>query len=169
MVDAWLAQPSMISMKSKATYTPEGTPEGVKCGVITVFVKLVDYSGSDVSTAVNDAEEQGMLWGDRVSAPVNGIISCRSVPSNEQVAAKQGQLAKSDKILRYLAGRNPNPNDKSEILSDSVSANEINGGKIYAKDILAATLTVDKIKANQIEGLELLTGKISSLGARLAT
>lgn len=155
--------------ESKATTCPAGIAEGVTCGVITVFVNLVDYSGSDISTAVNEAEAQGLLWGDSVLSPVSGIISWDTSLSNEQVAAKQGQLAKSDKILRYLAGRNINPNDKSEVLADSVSANQINGGKIYAKDIYAATLTVDKIKANQIEGLELLTDKISSLGARLAS
>jgi hypothetical protein len=78
---------------------------------------------------------------------------------NLQEGVLDEKLKKSDDIIRYLLGRKQQSltdEPQSEILADRVSALEVNGLSIVAKDI-----TADSIKANKIEGLELLVGKIT--------
>lgn len=142
---------------------PEGLAEGVKCGTVTVFINLTDYSGSSVDMAFTEAEDGGILWGDSFLNPISGLIGLESDLSNEVAAANSAQLQRADKILRYLAGRKANGQTESEVLTDKVSAGEINGTNVYAGNIYAASLTVGKLRANQIEGLEVYTDKIASL------
>ncbi len=145
------------------TSCPENLPEGIKCGTVTVLINLTDYTGASVDVAVNDAEDGGLLWGNSFFEPVAGLIDLEANLSDEVAAAKHAQLEKADKILRYLAGRQANGEASSEILTDKVSAGEINGTNVYAGEIYAATLTVGKLKANQIEGLEIYTDLVASL------
>ncbi len=145
---------------------PDDLPAGTKCGTVTVLINLTDYTGASVEMAVNDAIDGGLLWGDSYLDPVAGLIDLEANLSDEVAAAKRAQLEKADKILRYLAGRQANGEASSEVLTDKVSAGEINGANVYAGNIYAATLTVGKLKANQIEGLEVYTDKIGSLAKK---
>ncbi len=143
---------------------PENTPEGVSCGVITVFVNLTDYNGDNIELATAQAEDSGLLWGDSFLTPTEGLLVLDGQLSDELAVTKKAQLEKSDKILRYLAGRTDQ--DDSEVLAGRVSTTELNGANVYAGSIYAGTLVVDKLKANQIEGLNVFTDSISSLSEK---
>ena len=147
---------------------PEDTPEGTFCGQVTIFVNLVDYNGESVEIAMDSAEDNGMLWDGSFLDSIDGLAGLEAGMTELQASVRQAQLAKADKILRYLAGRQTGEEGESEVLVDRISANEINGADIYAGNIFASTLTVDKIHANQIEGLEIFTDQIKSLSEKLA-
>ncbi len=128
---------------------PEGSPDGLRCTTITVFVNLVDYGGQKVEVAMEEFQDSGFTLPDTVLGPL----------VNLQEGVLDEKLKKSDDIIRYLLGRKQQSltdEPQSEILADRVSALEVNGLSIVAKDI-----TADSIKANKIEGLELLVGKIT--------
>lgn len=152
----------------KYTDCPEGIVEGVVCGQVTIFVNLVDYSGESVDIAINDAENSGMLWEGSFLGSLEGIAGLEAGVSELQTTARQAQLEKADKILRYLAGRQTAAEGESEILAEQISATELNAASVYAGDIFASSLTVDKIRANQIDGLEIFTDQIKSLSEKLA-
>ena len=152
--------------EDKYTECPQNAPEDIKCGTITVFVNLVDYSGANTENLVSITENNGLLLEDSVLSPVAGLISWNDSLSTDQKATQTEQLSKADKVLRYLAGRKVNSEDKSEILTDQVSSGKVNTSSLYANNIFAANLTVDKLRANQIEGLELFTDKIASLNQK---
>ncbi|MBP7806995.1 hypothetical protein KA047_00675 [Candidatus Saccharibacteria bacterium] len=129
---------------------PDGSPEGARCGTVMVFVNLVDYNGQKVEVAMEEFGDGGFTMPDTVLGPL----------VNLQDDVLSEKLKKSDDIIRYLLGRKQQQapgEDNSEILTDRVSAYEINGVSINAKDI-----TADSIKANKIEGLEVLVGKLTS-------
>ena len=152
--------------EDKYTECPQNAPEDIKCGTITVFVNLVDYSGANTENQVSFAENNGLLLEDSVLSPVAGLISWNNNLSTDQKATQTEQLSKADKVLRYLAGRKVNNEDKSEVLTDQVSSGKVNTSSLYANNIFAANITVDKLRANQIEGLELFTDKIASLSQK---
>ncbi len=129
---------------------PDGSPAGARCGTVMVFVNLVDYNGQRVEVAMEEFGNGGFTMPDTVLGPL----------VNLQEGVLADKLKKSDDIIRYLIGRKQQQapgEDNSEILTDRVSAYEINGVSINAKDI-----TADSIKANKIEGLEVLVGKLTS-------
>lgn len=129
---------------------PEGSPDNLRCTTITVFVNLVDYSGQKVEVAMEEFQDSGFTLPDTVLGPL----------VNLQEGVLDEKLQKSDEIIRYLLGRKQQQvatdEPQSEILADRVSALEVNGLSIIAKDI-----TADSIKANKIEGLEILVGKLT--------
>lgn len=129
---------------------PDGSPEGMRCGTITVFVNLVDYNGQKVEVALEEFQDAGFVLPDSVLGPL----------LNLQEGVLDEKLQKSDEIIRYLLGRKQQQaatdEAQSEILTDRISALEVNGLSIIAKDI-----TADTIKANKIEGLEILVGKLT--------
>ncbi len=134
---------------------PEGSPDNLRCTTITVFVNLVDYNGQKVEVAMEEFQDSGFTLPDTVLGPL----------VNLQEGVLDEKLKKSDDIIRYLLGRKQQQavtdEPQSEILADRVSALEVNGLSIIAKDI-----TADSIKANKIEGLELLVGKITGKSTR---
>ncbi len=154
--------------EAKLSDCPEGTPTGVKCGTITVFVNLSDYSGASAEEAVGFAESNGLLWPNSVLEPVYSLSDYSVEDTSAPAVAERNKLAEADKLFRYLTGRNASGQKNSEILTDKLSSGEVNAANIYAGTIYAANLKVDKIKANQIEGLELYTDKIASLEAKKA-
>lgn len=152
----------------KLSDCPTGTPDGVKCGTITVFVNLSDYTGASAEEAVGYAESNGLLWPDTILEPLYSLSDYSADDNSDAAIAERTKLAETDKLLRYLTGRNAVGQKNSEILTDKLSSGEVNASTIYAGTIYAVNLKVDKIRANQIEGLELYTDKIASLEAKRA-
>lgn len=147
---------------------PEGTAEGVVCGTVTVFVNLTDYAGQDIDLALDDAYDNGLAWAAEDTASDTALINLdglASYVSDEVAAARRAQLERTDKILKYLAGRRDASSSNSGVLADKVSAGTVNGATINAQEIFAGTIQVNKLKANQIEGLEIYTDRIASLAA----
>lgn len=147
---------------------PEGTPEDVVCGTVTVFVNVTDYTGQDIDVVVDDADASGLGWGDGSENSDVSLINLDGLEadiSEELATARKARLERTDKILNYLASRRDANQTGSSILSDKVSAGTVNGATVNAQEIYAGTIQVNKLKANQIEGLEIFTDRIASRSA----
>jgi hypothetical protein len=155
--------------QDKMSDCPQSADSATKCGTVTVFVNLTDYTGANAEEAVGYAESNGLLWPDSILEPVYSLSDYSANDTSEAARAERDKLAQTDKLLRYLTGRNASGQKNSEIQTDKLSSGEVNAGNIYAGTIYAANLRVDKIKANQIEGLEVFTDKIASLEAKKAS
>lgn len=127
---------------------PSGSPPDIVCGTITVFVNLVDYGGQSIQDAVDQADANGELYEDYIYGETSWLTN----PQDNQNA---DATKEAEKIIRYLAGRNDGQS-QSEILTNKVASDQV-----IAEDIYAQTLTVDTLKANKIEGLELVISQIT--------
>lgn len=154
--------------QDKLSDCPDTADSSFKCGTVTVFVNLTDYSGASAEEAVGYAESNGLLWPDSILEPVYSLSDYAVDDNSAPAVVERNKLAETDKLLRYLTGRNASGQKNSEILTDKLSSSEVTAANIYAGTIYAANLKVDKIKANQIEGLEVFTDKIASLEAKKA-
>lgn len=128
---------------------PSGSPPDIVCGTVTAFVNLVDYGGQGIEQAISEAESDGYMYGDSIFGTESWLLDAGQ---NQNASTVQ----EAERILRYLAGRNTDEEHSSEILTEKIASNTIIGQDVYAQ-----TLTVDTLKANKIEGLELVIGQIT--------
>jgi len=117
-----------------------GNLPATKCGEVMMFVNLTDYLGTPVELVMEENRLSGL-----------GL----SVTKQDQILAFLKQL-KEEQASQSAGVR-------SEIFTDRVTSKEIIGLEIFAD-----TVHAKKIKADSIEGLEILTDKISSLQGQVA-
>jgi len=126
-----------------------------KCGEIVMFVNLTDYFGQPVELAM---AEKGQVLG----------LSSNDQQDNGVGVETDQRLVKADQILNFLkdlkAQQEASGSATSEVFTDRVSATN----EVISPLIVTDLLRAKKIKADSIEGLEILTDKISSLGQQVA-
>ncbi len=128
-------------------------------GRVMTFVKTGYYTGANLSEILQTSNEQ-----------TDGKVALKYLMGRKE---QLGQVVDMSEVFtdRVVAGL--------EIISPKVTADElavnsisaVNGENVTFNNdvVIDGTLTVDKIRANQIEGLEILTDKISSLSSSQAS
>lgn len=125
---------------------PETVSGDVRCGTVTVFVNLVDYTGQSVALAVKEAEADGLLTTETIFDPASGLVA--GSLSDAERAAQTDKITRADKILRYLTGRQ---NERSsEVLADQVSAVDIHGANLYAKNAMTLDFSTGGLTVGSI-------------------
>ncbi len=134
------------------------------CGVVMMFVNLTDYQGSAIdvlmknSGYVTDVTPSSMGL-NVASAHTDAGLSDPSIQfSHTAPVITQPQLNILS-FLKELKAKNASTGVQSEIFTDRLSA----AFEIITPTIIADTIFARRIKADSIEGLEILTNKISSL------
>jgi hypothetical protein len=108
------------------------------CGEVTMFVNLADYTGTPIDVLIAE-----------------GSLTTEELPSDREVKLfGQAQL----NIMKYLA-----LSASAQAEPDAGPDSDINANRVTALTMNVDTLYANKIKANQIEGLEIYTDKIDSL------
>jgi hypothetical protein len=127
--------------------------EGI--GEVTVFVKTSYGTGSGASELANGAE---------ASSPdfAKNVLSTLMTHSDQLIDQPDMSEIVTDRVVAGLEIITP------KVTTDEVALNSIEAAtaediQINSDVVINGTLIADKIKANQIEGLEILTDKISSL------
>ncbi len=120
-----------------------GNLAATKCGEVMMFVNLTDYLGTPVELVM---EERG----------------------SEQLGITQNTSVSEDQILAFLKQLKEEQASNSAGYRSEVFTDRITSKEIIGLDIFADTLHAKKIKADSIEGLEILTDKISSLQGQVA-
>ncbi len=119
-----------------------GSLPDTKCGEVMLFANLVDYNGQSVDIAM---AEQGFA------------IDEASLPN---IAGLNFELGSDDRrqqeILAFLKTQK---NNNQGIFTDSIAATQ----EVISPKIITDLLVAKKIKAESIEGLEILTNKIDLL------
>ncbi len=121
-----------------------------RCGVITAFINLTSYTGADIET----------LMADRNFALGISQTGLQSDSFLNGVDEKDRKIVEFLKSLKEENGVESN----SQMFTGRLSA-----VKILSSDIVADLITAKTIRADRIEGLEILTNQISSLNSRLNT
>ena len=132
--------------------------EGV--GEVTVFIKTSYGMGSGTSELANGVE---------ASSPdfAKNVLSTLMTNSNQLIAQPDMSEIVTDRLVAGLEIITP------KVTSDEVKLNSIEAAtaeniEVNSDVVVNGTLIADKIKANQIEGLEIFTDKISSLETRIS-
>jgi hypothetical protein len=139
----------------------EACPEGGypmadrKCGIIMMFVNLMDYSGMSVETLmaeVNTSDQS--LVSDAPIASVDGLTVAVNPSEKLADSASFADYSKQAEILDFLK-------KLKESEAQSPNASEIFTGRLSADEVISPNMFVDvlvakKIKADSIEGLEFL-------------
>jgi hypothetical protein len=122
------------------------------CGTVTVFVNLVDYLGESVEVAMGNAGVVDVQSG--LTTP-NMMIIGNNLTDDQK---------KSQAILSFLMGQK-GTGITSEVYTGRVSAAK----EVITPQVIADLIIAKTIKADHIEGIEILTNKISSLSDNVAS
>jgi hypothetical protein len=125
-----------------------GNLSTTQCGTITVFVNLTSYDGQSVAVAMKD---------NGYALKENELPLIAGVDFSEGTDAKRQQ-----DILGFLKSQKDNG---QEVYTDRVAATQ----EIISPTIVTDLLIAKKIKAESIEGFEILTNNIEQLSNRVAT
>jgi hypothetical protein len=123
----------------------QGNLPATQCGAITVFVNLTSYNGENVESLMADSGFTGGLSED------NGLST--SGYASAMTDRQQQTLA----FLKSI--RDSGRTNGSEVFTDKVNA----ATQIISPTIITDLLIAKTIKADQIEGLQILTNRISAL------
>lgn len=126
-----------------------GPDDGMLCGVAKVFVNLTDYQGQPVEVAM---EEKGTPVLD--GATVLGEDSIQVISENGMTVTS---FSKQQQILNFLKDINKKGTFGSEIFTGRISASS----EVISPTIFTDLLVAKKIKADSIEGLDLLINNIT--------
>ena len=119
-----------------------------RCGTLTVFVNLTSYNGQSVGVSIKDS---GYALREEELPAIAGIDF--SEGTNER---------RQQEILGFLKTQK---NNGQEIYTDRVEATQ----EIISPQIVTDLLVAKKIKAESIEGLEIITNSIETLSNKIAT
>jgi len=131
-----------------------------QCGTITAFINLTSYNGQSVELAMADANfTNPNLASD--SAGLSDIQANTGLDSymNQVSANDQNTLA----YLESLRDAGSAAFDSSEVFTGKVVA-----GEVISPNIVADLITAKTIRADHIEGLEILTNQLSALSNSVA-
>lgn len=131
------------------------------CGTVMVFVNLIDYLGAPVEMVMEEKsqdahDDQGVKL-EETQMPIASYTESIATSSASMQSDKSNE---QQKILAFLK-------DLKESQNGTISS-EVFVGRVAATDevitplIFTDTLYAKKIKADSIEGLEILTDKIST-------
>jgi hypothetical protein len=130
-----------------------------KCGTVNVFVNLTDYNGQSIEIAM--AEKPQSVLDESVT--LTDDLETGLVNNNQYIASlsRDSMTEKQRQILDYLNQQKvlSQSDVQSEIYTDRISATN----EIVTPQIVTELLIAKKIKADQIEGLEIYTDNLSSL------
>ena len=164
---------------AKLTDCPEDgyTNPKRKCGQVMMFVNLIDYLGTPVELAMGERNYESGIMNHGLVPSVIARSDNDEAISNEGIAmlteftsskvkgfARNDENSNQQEILTFLRQlkderASANAGYGSEIFTDRVSA--VN--EIITSHVITDLLTVKKIKADSIEGLEIITSQISKL------
>ena len=122
-----------------------GSLPATQCGTITVFVNLTSYNGENVESLMADTGFTGGL-------AENGGLSTGGYAS-----AMTDQQQQTLAFLKSIKDRGQA--NGSEVFADKVNA----ATQVISPTIITDLLIAKTIKADQIEGLQILTNRISAL------
>lgn len=148
-----------------------------QCGTVTVFVNLINYNGQSVELAMVQAEAASNTADTESPATgltANNVSNTPALSVTNGIIQIPGELDKSQKILDFLNQLKAQQesmaiNQLSEVFTDRLSAvMEVVTPKITANTLKVGEIQADKIKANRIEGLEILTRQLSVLNQQIS-
>ena len=119
-----------------------------QCGTITVFVNLTSYNGQSVDVAVKDS---GFVLKEEELPAISGVDFAQGTDARKQ-----------QEILGFLKTQRDNG---QSIYTDKIAATQ----EIISPQIVTDLLIAKKIKAESIEGLEILTNNIEQLSSKVAS
>ncbi len=131
-----------------------------KCGTVMMFVNLTDYAGQSLEDTMDSQNVSGL----------DENIASTSANTDQPEAASLSMLPqKENAVLSFLENLHRQESSlgtyQSSLVTDSLAAtNEVISPKIITDLLYAKT-----IKADHIEGLEILTNQISALTSTVAT
>ncbi len=125
-----------------------GNLETTRCGSVTVFVNLTSYNGQSIDVAV---KQSGLVLQKQDLPLIAGIDFDKDIDKKRQ-----------QEVLNFL--RNQKDNGQS-LYTDRVAATQ----EVISPQIITDLLVAKKIKAESIEGLEILTNSIDTLSDKVAT
>lgn len=126
---------------------------GRRCGTVMVFVNLTDYLGAPVEIVMAENRLSGLS--SQLSDNGQSVLGLSVTDQQGQILAFLKQI--KEEQASQSAGY------RSEVFTDRITAQEIIGLTVFAD-----TLHAKKIQADSIEGLEILTDKISGLSSQVA-
>lgn len=129
--------------------------DGEGIGKVTVFIKTSYGLGSGIADLAEGVDPSSADFG-------KNVLSTLMTDSDKLIAQQDLSEVFADRVVAGLELITP------KITTDRVAVNSIETSTAENIEIknsvtINGTLTVDKIKANQIEGLEVLTNKIGRL------
>ncbi|MBP7927544.1 hypothetical protein KAZ57_00130 [Patescibacteria group bacterium] len=136
---------------------------GERCGVVDVFVNLTDYYGASIDLVIGETATSDIVTPvsvDDLSANNSGLTGA----TTEIATLSQRSLTeKQNKILEYLSKQRKEALESakslSEIYTDRISVTN----EVISPNIVTDLLIAKKIKADEIQGLEMYTDRVSSL------
>jgi hypothetical protein len=133
-----------------------GSLAATECGTITAFINLTNYNGQSVELAMADQGFTGSSSAGLSDLQINtGLNSYMNT-----IAAGDG------KILSYLESLRDG--NSAVFGSSEVFTGKVVAGEVISPNIIADLITAKTIRADHIEGLEILTNQISSLSNSVA-
>lgn len=146
-----------------------GNLTSTKCGEVMMFVNLTDYLGTPVELVMAESQLSGLSsqLSDNSQSVLGLSVTDQQItdqPNSENRQQKTDNSSKQDQILAFLKQLNEKQASasagyRSEIFTDRVSA--VN--EVISPLIVTDLLQAKKIKADSIEGLEILTNQISKI------
>ncbi len=133
-----------------------GSLSTTQCGTITVFVNLTSYNGESVELAM--ADENFVASTSAGFADIYGDTGLDSY-MNQISSGDQNTLV----YLQSLKDAGSAAFNSSEVFTGTVAA-----GEVISPEIVADLITAKTIRADHIEGLEILTNQISALSNSVA-
>jgi hypothetical protein len=127
-----------------------------QCGTITVFVNLTSYNGQSVELAM--ADQNFVATSSSGFSDVFGDTGLNSY-MNQISSGDQNTLA----YLESLRDAGSAAFESSEVFTGKVVA-----GEVISPNIIADLITAKTIRADHIEGLEILTNQLSALSNSVA-
>jgi hypothetical protein len=128
-----------------------GVLPSTKCGTITAFINLTNYNGEKVEMLM---AEKGFNSSEETE--VNGLVSESGLSSYTNTLS-----VKDRNILTFLEELK-NQGD-SATLGSEIFTGRLSAINIISPNIIADLITAKRIRADHIEGLEILTNQISAL------
>jgi hypothetical protein len=131
----------------------------INTGAMTPFFEAVNSNNATAATAALDVDYM-RTWQDDNVNPL-------ALNQSENTASANSEPGSSDpQTLAPITPDSSDPIAQDNLFSFNAATSE---DTVFNKDVyIHGTLFADKIKANQIEGLEMFTDKISSLQQKLA-
>ena len=133
-----------------------GSFSTTQCGTITAFINLTNYNGESVELAMAD---QGFTG--------SSSAGLSDLQMNTGLNSYMNTIAAGDgKILSYLESLRDG--NSAVFGSSEVFTGKVVAGEVISPNIIADLITAKTIRADHIEGLEILTNQISSLSNSVA-
>jgi len=131
-----------------------GAPESVRCGQITVFVNLDDYSGIPIEELMKEKQDSGLASNDpSAGAILDSIVE----EKNAAFSSAFSDVFRQAQILEFLKTLDDPASHAALSLDAEIFTGRVSAGKeVISPLVVADTIVAKKIKAESIEGLEFL-------------